>query len=459
MDMVKAVSALLMRKRSRMLLLFILLCVGSTLGSVSNAAQPHVDVLNVDGVVNPVLSNYLDRGIDRAEEDGAEACIINMDTPGGLLSSTEDIVERIDEAEVPIVVYVNPWAGSAGTFITLAADVAAISPGARIGAASPVSGGGEEISETMKKKVTQDTSAWIEAIANEHGRNSAAAIAAVAEAASYSYEEALGLDEVEDWEALGLDSSYIDPPLVDVGADSLEALVEMLGQGVVLVDGTQFNISPGSEIKYVDMSTPEDFLYTISDPNIAYILMSLAMLGLLIELANPGLIFPGVVGGLSLILSIYSLGVLDANWAGVILILLAVGLFVAELFTTTFGLLTAGGVAAMALGSLILFSGTPFEIDWWLIVIVVSLFTSIFVIVVWAVVRTMKMPVNTGVEGLVGQTGVVVSTLDPKGVISLQGENWNAVVDGEMVEAGEEVMVTKVNGLKLTVVRKEKEVI
>jgi len=287
-----------------------------TVGTASvGATAPQVVVLQIDGSVSPPLADYIDRGITKAEDIGAEAVIITMDTPGGLLSSTEDIVNRITDANVPVIVYVDPWAGSAGTFITIAAHVAAMAPGSNIGAASPVSGTGEEISETMKKKVTQHTAAWIESIAESRGRNKKAAIAAVAEAASYTDKEALGLDEVEGWQELGLDSSTLDPPLVDLGADNLTDLLGKLdGREVTLQSGNVVKLNTKDAfVNHIKMTTIERFLYAISDANIAYILLSIGMLGIMIELFHPGIILPGVTGGICLFLSIYALGVLEAN--------------------------------------------------------------------------------------------------------------------------------------------------
>ncbi|MBL7209725.1 MAG: nodulation protein NfeD [Dehalococcoidia bacterium] len=449
-----------MLKHARLIFLFIifivLLAVLAT-ASVS-AAAPLVVVLDFDGAVTPPLADYLDRGITKAEDDDAQACIITMDTPGGLLSSTEDIVKRIMEAKVPVVVYVDPWAGSAGTFITLAAHVAAMAPGSVIGAASPVTGGGEEISETMKKKITQHTQAWIESIAESRGRNKTAAIAAVAEAASYTDREALGLDEVEGWEALGLDSPILDPPLVDLGADSLAQLLEKIdGREVTLQSGKVVTLQTKNVvIDQVGMTTIERFLFAISDSNIAYILLSIATLGIMIELFHPGLILPGVTGGICLFLSIYSLDMLEANYAGILLMVLAFGLFVAEFFTPTFGLLTAGGIISLVLGSFILFSGTPFSIDPKLIAGVVSIFSAIFIFVVAAVIRAHRRRITTGREGLVGQMAIVQTALDPKGTVLIKGERWNAWVENGTIEPGEEVIVTKVEGLKLKVTKESK---
>ncbi|MCX6000536.1 MAG: ATP-dependent Clp protease proteolytic subunit, partial [Chloroflexi bacterium] len=232
-----------MSKNIRLVLLFVVcLAAAVLLGTAgAHAAVPHVDVLEIQGPISPPLADYIDRGIAQAEEDGARACIIVIDTPGGLLSSTEKIVKRISAARVPVVAYVDPWAGSAGTFITIAAHVAAMAPGSNIGAASPVAFTGEEISETMKKKVTQHTAAWIESLAESRGRNKKAAIAAVAEAASYTDSEALGLDEVEGWQSLGLDAPLLDPPLVDLRADNL---LQLLGK----IDGREVTLHSGETV-------------------------------------------------------------------------------------------------------------------------------------------------------------------------------------------------------------------
>ncbi len=431
--------------------LILMLMVGS-----AAANSPHVDVLQVDGAVTPMLARYIDRGISQAEEDGAEACIIELNTPGGLLYSTQEITNRMLDAEVPVVVYVNKWAGSAGTFITLAADVAAMAPGSRIGAAHPVSGGGEDISDTMDMKVTEDAVADVRSFAQMYGRNVAAAEATVRQALSFSAHEALGKEALSEnyQEILGIESPYLDPPLVDIGAESIDELVEMLGEGVTLANGQPFSISPGATCHYIGMTAMEDFLYAISDPNIAYILLSIAMLGILIELSHPGLILPGVVGGISLLMAIYSLGVLGANYAGILLIVLAIGLFVAEIFTSSFGLLTGGGVVALVLGSLILFSGTPFEINPWLITGVVAFFALIFVFVIGAVVRGQHRRPVTGKEGLVGKPAVVRRVLDPTGMVLAKGELWNATSESGQIELGEEVIVTKIEGLKLRVRKK-----
>jgi len=439
-----------------LLLLFLILLAAVTTASV-NAADPQVYVLEVDGTVNPPLADYIDRGIDKAEEDGAVACIIELNTPGGLLSSTEDIVSRISKATVPIVVYVprGGWAASAGAFITLAADVAAMGPESVIGASTPIAGGGAELPEDERNKAINLARQWMKSIAEEHGRNEEAAMAAVTQAASFSPGEARGIADLSAENQEILEVERLDPPLIDdAGAGNVEELIDRLGKGIILANGEPFSIPPNVSIKYVRMTTIERFLLAISDPNIAYILLSIAMLGILIELSHPGLILPGVVGGISLLLSIYSLGMLEANYAGLLLMVLAFGLFITEVFTPTFGLLTGGGVISLILGSFILFSGTPFEIDPKLVAGVVVFFTAIFLFIIGAIIRAHRRRITTGQEGLVGQTAVAQTPLDPKGTVFVEGERWNAIAESGRIEAGEEVIVTEVEGLKLKVTRK-----
>jgi membrane-bound serine protease (ClpP class) len=446
-----------MLRTRRIFFLFLLpLIVAVLAGTAASAADNQIDVIEVKGTINPVTADYIERGISKAEEDGAVASIIILNTPGGLLSSTEEIVERIMGANVPVVVYVDPWAGSAGTFITLAAHIAAMAPASRIGAASPISGSGEEISETLKEKITQDTAAWIESIADERSRNKLAAIAAVAEAASYTDQEALGLDEIEGWEELGLDSPILDPPLVDLGVDNFPQLIEKIdGMEVTLQSGEVVKLqTKDAAINYIGMTTMERFLLAITDPNIAFILLSIAMLGILIELSNPGLIFPGVVGGISLLLSIYSLGILEANYTGLILMFLAFGLFIAEVFTSSFGLLFAGGVVSLILGSLILFSGTALKIDAWVIATVVIIFSAIFAFIIGAIIRAHRRQVTTGKEGMLGRLAVAQTAIDPSGTVFIEGSLWTATTEGDRIEPGEDVIVIKVDRLKLKVAKK-----
>ncbi len=444
------------------LLLFSILCVVGIVGLMAGSARadaPFVYVLEVDGTVNPSLANFIDRGITKAEEDGAAACIIELNTPGGLLSSTEDTVSRIARAQVPVVVYVprGGWAASAGAFITFAADVAAMAPGSVIGASTPIAGSGGDLSDDERNKAVNLASQWMKSIAEEHGRNEEAAMAAVTHAASFSPSEARGTTDLSSYNQDILGVERLDPPLIDdAGAVDIEELIERLGAGITLANGEPFSIPAGVSIRYINMSALERFLFAISDPNIAYILLSIGSLGVLVELLHPGIILPGVIGAACLLLAIYSLGILGANYAGIILIVLAFALFIAEAFTPTFGLLTAGGIVALVVGSFILFSGTPYEIDPWLIGTVVAIFSGIAIFLITAILRAYRRPVNTGREGLLGQTAVARTPLDPKGTVFVEGELWSAVAEEDRVEPGEEVTVTQVEGLKLKVRKKSK---
>jgi len=303
--------------RTIRILLFLGLLTTGFIGTVVQASDSNIDVLHVDDTINPVLADYIERGINQAEDDNAIACIIQMDTPGGLDSSMRDIIQNIVSSQVPVVIYVSPsgaHAASAGAFITMAGHVAAMAPNTTIGSASPVAIGPEgemEMSETMEAKVVNDAVALIKSLATTHGRNVEWAEKAVREGISATEQEALELN------------------VIDIVAVDLDDLISQLdGWQVTMLDGTEVTLhTEGATINHVDMSTIEDILYTLSNPNIAFILMSLGMLGIFIELSNPGLVVPGIVGGICLILAFYSLGTLPINYAGLALIGLAFGHF------------------------------------------------------------------------------------------------------------------------------------
>jgi len=447
-----------------MRIFFLSLCLAASLaiiGTGSATPSVQIDVLRVEGTIVPAVASYIDRGISKAESHQAAAVIIELNTPGGLLSTTENIVNRILDAKVPVVVYVDRWAGSAGTFITLAAHVAAMAPASRIGAASPVSIDSDNgLSDTMKKKITEDTAASIRRLADLHGRNLKAAEATVLEALSFTDQEALGIKELpQDYqELLELETPYLDPPLVDLGAVNLDSLIKQLNGMKVVVAGEEVTIVTEDAVtNRIGMTLIERFLQVISDPNIAYILLTLATTGLILELINPGAILPGVVGAISLILAFYSLAVLEASWAGIFFIILAFVLFIAEVFTPTFGILTLGGIASLVMGSIILFGGGPelfqLQIDWWVIALVVIVITAIFVFVVGAVIRSQRRRPVSGKEGLVGQIALAQTELDPTGMVLVEGERWTARAEGGRIEPGEETVVTKVEGLKLWVAK------
>jgi len=410
---------------------------------VVRAATPTIEVAHVEGTIVPVTADYIDRGISQAEKDNATICIVELNTPGGLLDSTEKIVQRIMNASVPIVVYVSPkgaWAASAGTFITLSAHIAAMTPGTTIGAAHPVSAGGEQIPEDQTKKITEFSAKWMKTIAQERGRNIDEAQLAVTESKSFTDVDALNSN------------------LIDLRADNLESLISQInGRKVTLANGAKITINTTSyELARDEMTTIEGFLHAISDPNIAYILLSLGSLGIMAEIFSPGAIFPGILGAISLLLAFYSLGVLDANLGGILLIVLAFGLFISELFTHSFGLLTAGGITSLVLGSFMLFKGgaPPFRVDTWLIAIVTIFITAFFVFAVSRIIQAHRRQATTGREELVGKTAAVKVALDPEGMVLFKGELWTAVSEKGRVKPGEEVIVIRVEGLKLYVTKK-----
>jgi membrane-bound serine protease (ClpP class) len=424
----------------------VMLIVTGLGGSLLAAVTPtNVEVLTVDGTIVPVIADYIDRGISHAEKDGATVCIIELDTPGGLLDSTEKIVKRIMNADVPIVVYVSPkgaWAASAGTFITLSAHIAAMTPGTTIGAAHPVTSGGQQISQDEMNKIVEFSAKWMRTIAEERGRNMTEAELAVTESKSFTDVDALECN------------------LINLRADSLDDLISQInGWNVTLASGKEVTINATNYgLTRNGMNEIEKFLQAISDPNIAYILLTLATIGLIVEISSPGLVFPGVAGGISLFLAFYSLGVLNAYWGGIALILLAMGLFIAEYFTHTYGLLTAGAVASLVMGSLMLFSHSPeVQLNKGLIAGVTAGITAFAVFVIGAIVRGQRRRKATGAEGMIGSIATAKTPLDPTGTVLAEGELWTAASEGGRVERGEEVIINKVEGMKLWVAKKSKE--
>ncbi|MCX6003923.1 MAG: nodulation protein NfeD [Chloroflexi bacterium] len=432
----------------RFLRVFLLtgLLIASLFAVVVRADSPTVVVLDVKGVINPVMADYVSRGIQEAERSNAVACVIQLDTPGGLDTAMRDIVQDIVNASIPVVVYVSPpgaRAASAGVFITESAHIAVMSPNTAIGAASPVSlssSGEQDVSDTMKEKVFNDAAAYIRSLAGAHGRNADWAEQAVREAVSATETEALKLN------------------VVDVVAPDLNSLLAQInGREITLTNGAKVTLNTGSVVvDYLKMTWTEEFLLAISDPNIVFTLMGLASLGLFVEISNPGLIFPGVVGSISLIFSFFALGNLPVNIAGILLMVLAFALFVVEALTpASFGALTAGGIASMIVGGLILFKGGPlFRIDVWLIVIVAVCIGALFAFIISRVVRTHHLKSITGIEELVGGTATVKITLNPEGTVFFKGELWAAASEEGRIEAGEAVVIRRIEGLKLFVTKK-----
>jgi len=403
-----------------------------------------VHILTTDGDVNPVMERYIDRGIDNAEDHQANAVVIRLDTWGGLVTSMEDIVQRILAADVPVIVYVWPSGGkaaSAGTFITMASHVAAMAPSTRIGAAHPVGSGGEDIEGNLGDKVTNDAVALIKSIAHERGRNEQWAEDAVRKSVSAFQDEAVQLN------------------VVDLVAADLPSLLEAVdGRTVQLPQGETVLATSNAPLVYNDMNFLERFLDVISDPNITFLLLSLGSLALIYEFVAPGHIFPGVFGAIALIIAFFSLSVLPFNWAGLALILVAFVLFVLELFVTSHGILGIGGVVALVLGGILFTSGNPpdFQVSKWLIYGLAAGIGAFFLFVVTSIIRVRRQPAVVTTT-LVGRQAVARSPLDPTGMVFLEGEYWSATVEEGRVEPGERVVVTGMHGLRL-IVSKQKGV-
>ncbi|MDP2936716.1 MAG: nodulation protein NfeD [Dehalococcoidia bacterium] len=412
-------------------------------------AAPQIDVITVKGVINPIVSGYVARGIRTAESDGAAALVVRMDTPGGLDTSMREIIQSILESKVPVIVYVWPQGGraaSAGVFISYASHVAAMAPNTNIGAAHPVALGGsptgadqQQTDSTMTEKVTNDAVAYIKGIATERGRNAEWAEKAVRESVSVTSAEAKKLGVVE-----------------LVASDLPDLLSQLDGREVRLPGGKVTLRTEGAVIRQMDMGPIEQFLLTISDPNIAFLLLSLAVTALLIEFSNPGTILPGVIGGISLFLALFSLGMLPVNYAAVGLIFLAFILFILEVKITSFGMLTVGGVVSMTLGALLLVnSASPdLQVSRPLIASVVLGTAAAFYFVIRAARRAHVRIPTTGREGLMGHTAVSRSDLDPEGYVLVEGESWSAVAEDGPIPAGEPVVVVAKEGFKLRVRKK-----
>jgi membrane-bound serine protease (ClpP class) len=416
--------------------------LGAPSGASAAAATPaparHVLVARLDSVLHPVAADFVRQAVTQAEAERAAALVLELDTPGGLLTSTRDITRSLLQSEVPVVVWVGPQgaqAASAGFFVLMAADVAAMAPGTNTGAAHPVGGGGEDIGGAMGKKVEQDAAAQVRSLAARHRRNVELAEKAVLESRSFTAEEAL------------------QQRLIEVIAPTLPALLQQIdGRPFTRAEpGAQVRTA-GAEVRRLEMGAVQRFLATIAHPNIAYILLTLGFVGLYFELANPGVVLPGVVGAICLLLGFYALSVLPLNYAGVALVALAVVLFMAEVKVTSYGLLTVAGLFSLVLGSLMLFE-TPdlaVEVSRWLIAAVASALGVVIAFLTTLVVRTHRHRVTTGAEGLLGEYGVARTALSPAGKVFVHGELWRAVAEAP-VTVGEPVEVVGREGLTLRV--------
>ena len=398
--------------------------------------------LTVDDIIHRVSAQYITEGIDRADRDGAELVLIQLKTPGGLDTAMREIIAKILNAETPVVVYVAPYgarAASAGFLITLAADVAAMAPGTNMGAAHPVSGGGQEMDETMSKKVESDAAAYIRSIAAKRGRPVELAEKGVIESQSWTETEALEVG------------------LIDYIAGTEDELLEQLdGKTVTRFNGDERVLNTtGQTVVAHEMRWPQRVLSVIAHPNVAYILMALGMMGLYFELSNPGAVLPGVIGVISLILAFFALQVLPVNFAGLLLLLVGMGLVIAEAFTPAFGVLGLGGITALILGSLMLFKEqsipTPaLQLGWTVILPVVLTLAVMFGFIARLVIISMKRKPVTGAQGLIGQVGTASTDIDGRGKIFVHGEYWDALSQTK-IAPGARVQVTGIEGLVLRV--------
>lgn len=414
----------------------------------------------IDGPISPASGEFIEDAIADAAAEGAEALVIELDTPGGLVESTRDIVQAILASRVPVVVYVAPGgarAGSAGVFITLAAHVAAMAPGTNIGAATPIQMGGdtptprgpapadsaareaqgEEQGRALDQKILNDTIAFIRTIAEKRGRNAEWAVTAVTEAASITETEAVEMNVVD-----------------LVARSTAELLGAIDGREVEVLDRTVTLATAGAEVRTVEKGLRFKVLDAIANPNIAFVLMLIGIYGIFFELMNPGGILPGVVGVISILLAFFALQALPVNYVGVLLMLFSLVLFIAEVKVVSHGLLTVGGVAAFVLGGTMLFDSPEpfFRVSWVVIVPAAILTAGFFVFALGKAVQTWRTKPTTGAEGLIGERGVVRKRIDPRGTVLVHGEVWNAVAD-EPLDSGQAVEVVAVEGLTARVTR------
>ena len=418
----------------------LVLVTGMALASAAGAAVAPVDLIKIEGAISPVTLRLVETALDRARLDGAQALVIQLDTPGGLERSMRAIAQRMLNAEIPVIVYVAPTgarAASAGVFLTLAAHVAAMAPATNIGAAHPVAIGGGGDKESMKK-VANDAAAFIRTVALERGRNADWAEKSVRQSVSITEREAVRLK------------------VVDLVADSVpDLLAKIDGRTVKTTRGTVTLATRDAVVKSIEIGFRDRVLNVITDPNVAYVLMMLGMLGLFFELSNPGVILPGVIGGISLILAFFAFQSLPINYAGLLLILFGIALLVAEIKVVSHGILAMGGIVAMALGSLMLFDSPDvgFRISWWVIAPTVGATAGLFLFVLAAGMRALKRRPMLGAAGLIGRTAVARGPLDHEGQVAMQGELWNAIAEGDPVADGAPVRVVGVEGLTLKVVK------
>ncbi len=419
--------------------LWLALIFSGGLGAVAQEdAARHVDVLEIEGPVTPIMISYIERGIRTSEEDDAQALIIQLNTPGGQTDLMNEIIQLLLEAEVPTVVFVYPrgaYAASAGTLITLGAHVAAMAPGTTIGAASPVGSQGEDLGETLEKKLKEDLKAQARALAARRGEEAIAwAESAIEEAKAATAEEALELG------------------VIDFVAEDLEDLLGQMDGFQVEVDHQEVTLhTAGAEVRQLPMTFVEQFLHIITNPTIAFILLTIGVNAILYELSSPGGYVAGIVGAICLLLAFYSLGVLPVNYTGLILIGLAFVLFVVDLKAPTHGVLTVGGVVSLVAGALLLFNSPLYRVSISAVVSVAVVTGLFFAFAIAKVVQAQRRRAVTGPEGLIDALAQARTSLDPDGTVLVRGELWKATAVNGRIEAGEQVEIVAVNRFHLQV--------
>lgn len=419
------------------ILIFLLFACGTAF-----AASSEVNLIEFDDlIINPVSARFFTKAIAKAQEEDVECLIIRLDTPGGLMKSMEFMYKEILHSDVPIVVYVAPQgaqATSAGVFITLSAHIAAMAPATKIGSAHPVAAGGAQMDDDVKNKIVEHTVAEMKKIAELRGRNLEWAEKSVKDSISSTWTEAL------------------DENVIDLIAEDLDDLLEKIdGMEVETGSGKRVLHTKDAIVNVVEMSLRDRLLSIIADPNVAYILMMLGFYGLFFELSKPGSIFPGVVGGICIILAFFAFQTLPVNYAGILLILVAIVLFVLEAKIVSYGLLSVGGVVAMLIGSLMLIDNTEpfahiFAISWQVILPAVLLTAAFFIFAMYLVFKAHRKPAVTGKAGLIGTIGVCEVEINPEGKVFLHGEFWNAISD-EVIYPKDKVEVVSVDSLTLKV--------
>jgi membrane-bound serine protease (ClpP class) len=397
----------------------------------ATTSQPRVLAVKFENDVNPVTQDYVNDQIDRANRDDFDAVVILLDTPGGLATSMKEIYTKELASEVPVIVYVAPpgaRAASAGVWIGQAGDILAMAPATNIGSSTPVSVGGEDIQEDLRRKVVNDAAASLRELARTHGRNVAWADAAVRRGENLGATEALQRN------------------VIDVMAPTLPALLNKIDGRKTVPKGIVLNTAD-AEITNVDMSFWKKVLDTLIDPNLIVLFMSIGTLGIIVELWNPGLIFPGTVGAISLILGLFGLQVLPISAAGLLLMLLAFAFFAAEAFVPSHGALTVAGAVCFVLGAMLLFdpAGETYQVSLPAVIAIAATLAAVMALVAYKIVQVRRAPVVTGDSELLGQIAVVRQRLDPTGLVFVHGELWQARSSREPIEPGTPVRIERID--------------